>query len=94
LFLRILLEFYRREKKIRILLFKRLLDEEPKEHFNLKGSIHFHAFRRVMEQYDPSMNELEVSRLYREAYVAGNGTVGFESLVLVMNEQNFFVRTM
>ena len=39
LLLRILLEYYRREKKIRILLLKRLLEEEPKDSFNIKGSL-------------------------------------------------------
>jgi hypothetical protein len=37
--LRILLEYYRREKKIRALLLKRLIEEEPKESFQLNNKI-------------------------------------------------------
>ncbi len=47
------------------------MEEEPKESFN-KNNLKFNAFRRIMEQYDPTMNEGEVARTYREAFIAGN----------------------
>ncbi|CDW79953.1 UNKNOWN [Stylonychia lemnae] len=94
LVLRILLEYYRREKKIRILLLKRLFEEEPKDSFNNKGHICFAGFRKIMEQFDPSITEIDISRIYRDAFVAGNGVVNFDSAMVVFNEQNFFVRTL
>jgi hypothetical protein len=62
--LRILLEYYRREKKIRILLLKRLFEEEPTESFNNvkanisgfgggNGNIKFAPFKKIIEQFDP-----------------------------------------
>ena len=80
------MEYYRREKKIRVLLLKRLLEEEPKESISFKGSLSFMAFRKIMEQFDPSMIELEISRIYREAYIAGNNVVNFDSIMIVLNE--------
>lgn len=46
-----------------------------------------------MEQYDPTMTEAEVARTYRESYIAGNQAVTFESIMTILNEQSFFVRT-
>eukprot|EP00347_Sterkiella_histriomuscorum_P015459 403356947 len=94
LLLRILLEYYRREKKIRVLLLKRLFEEEPKDSFSTKGNLSFFAFRKIIEQFDPSMLDIEIARVYREAFVAGNGIVNFDSIILVFNEQCFFIRTL
>ena len=47
-----------------------------------------------MEQFDPQINEIEIARLFRESFIAGNGLVNNDSILVVLNEQNFFVRTM
>lgn len=47
-----------------------------------------------MDCFDPSMTEIEVTRTYRESFFAGNGCVNYDSIVLVLNEQNFFIRTL
>lgn len=77
-----------------MLLLKRLLDEEPKDSFSVKGNLCFLAFRKIIEQFDPSMLDIEVARVYREAFTAGNGIVNFDSIMLVFEEQCFFVRTL
>mmetsp|Transcript_44475 Transcript_44475/g.43142 ORF Transcript_44475/g.43142 Transcript_44475/m.43142 type:complete len:170 (+) Transcript_44475:852-1361(+) len=102
-----MLEYYKREKKVRILLLKRLIEEEPKESFiaNQKligNSMHggqnysllFNAFKKIMEQFDPQLPEIETSRLFKETFVAGNGQVNFDTITLILNENNFFVRNM
>jgi len=76
------------------LILKQIIEEEPSETSYVNGVLVFAVFKKLMEQFDPSITEIETVRIYREAYVAGNGSVNFGTVLLVLNEQNFFVRTM
>ena len=92
--LRIFLEYYLREKKVRALILKRLFDEEPRLGTSNKAGISFTSFRKVMEQFDPDIADIDVATLYRDAWTAGVGNVNFESFFLVANEGSFFLKTM
>lgn len=46
-----------------------------------------------MNQFDPTLTDLEISQLYRDSWTAGNGFVNFDSFFLVANERTLFLKT-
>lgn len=46
--LRIFLEYYIREKKVRAFILKRLFEEESKNNFGPKGGVTFEIFKRII----------------------------------------------
>ncbi|CDW86284.1 UNKNOWN [Stylonychia lemnae] len=91
--LRIFLEYYVREKKVRACILKRLFEEQPRLGTSSKAGISFLSFRKVMEQYDPEMLDLDIATMYRDAWTAGIGVVNFDSFFLTANEKSFFLKT-
>jgi hypothetical protein len=47
--LRIFLEYYVREKKVRAFILKRLFEEEPKSSASVRAGISFLSFRKIVE---------------------------------------------
>jgi len=88
--LRVLLEYYRNEKKMKLYVIRKLFMEESHD----KVSLDFAQFRKVMYQIDSEMPDLLLARLFRDAWNIGNGYLTFDSFFLVANETGFFLRCM
>lgn len=85
--LRILLEYYRREKKVRLVILDQMFQEQPKYGNFKKYGIDFRAFKTVLEQYDPTFRFIDIARLFRAAWTTGNGFVNFESFFIAATER-------
>lgn len=91
-FLRILLEEYKKEKAEKILTYKRALMENhgTMSPSHGKKSISFDAVREFFTSHFPETYEIEKVEFYRKCWMYNNGTVDADSLLMVMNEENFF----
>ncbi len=86
--LRILLEYYRKQKKENVAKFSELYKSEKSSHPGHSASIFsFSAFYNlVCGAYDSDITDAEASALYREAYIAGGCCVNLDSILLAFNE--------
>lgn len=91
--LRIFLEYYLREKKVRAFILKKLFEEQPRLGTNSKAGISFQSFKKVIEQFDPDALDIDIATMYRDAWTAGIGVVNFDSFFLVANERTFFLKS-
>lgn len=83
--LRILLELYRKEKKENCLRLQGLFSKAKTGGQNVKFSLTFESFRDVFAgEYDRDISELDLAYLFREAYIAGGGTVNLESTLVTL----------
>jgi hypothetical protein len=62
--LRVLLEYYRREKKIRFSRIEELYSKMPKVGSVNKTGINFGGFCKIMEQFDSKITKLDVRRFF------------------------------
>ena len=90
LVLRVLLEFYRNEKKIKVAMLRDTLSQVAASGKNMKPHVNFDIFKQFVEINYPFASELEKATLYREAWYIGNGKVDHESFFIAANESNFF----
>lgn len=88
--LRVLLEFYRNEKKLKIVMLQEALNKVSVYGKNNKPHVTYDIFKQFLEINYPFASELEKARLYREAWHIGNGIVDYESFFIAANESNFF----
>ena len=58
--LRVLLEYYLREKKVKIALLECLYNDIPKIGIGAKETVAFTSFRRMMEQFDKDITQVDV----------------------------------
>ena len=84
--LRVLLEFYRREKRCKYAAVAKLFAAAPLQGVGFKRSAAFSDFRTICRCLNQDFSELEIARLYRDTWVAGNGTVNADTFFLVLNE--------
>eukprot|EP00347_Sterkiella_histriomuscorum_P015954 403355053 len=91
--LRVFVEYYIREKKVRAFILKRLFEEQPRLGTSSKAGISFYSFKKIMEQFDPDMLEIDIAKYYRDAWTAGIGVVNFDSFFLVANENGIFLKS-
>jgi len=92
--LRILLEFYRKEKKENFARFEELFTATKR---GLKGGpkIIFpfdDFFKMVAGEYDKNISDQEVTYLYRESFIAGGCSVTCDSTLLTMSDTPFWIR--
>jgi hypothetical protein len=92
--LKIFLEYYIREKKVRAFIIRKMFEEEPRLTQSVKSGISFFSFKKILTQFDPDITDIEVATLYRDAWTSGNGSVNFDSFFLVANEKTFFLKTL
>jgi len=64
--LRILLELYKREKKIKVFILRRLWHEQPKlpDSPQKQHCIGFEGFKTVLTQFDPNITDIDISRYF------------------------------
>lgn len=83
--LRILLEFYRVERRNRYKMFKIAFGSRA-------TNISFKQFRVVLISNYPSITDLELATLYREAYSFTGTGVSIDSFYTVASDNGFFVK--
>eukprot|EP01022_Parablepharisma_sp_SALTPOND_P021175 TRINITY_DN4091_c0_g1_i1.p1 TRINITY_DN4091_c0_g1~~TRINITY_DN4091_c0_g1_i1.p1 ORF type:complete len:737 (+),score=121.52 TRINITY_DN4091_c0_g1_i1:1031-3241(+) len=85
--LRILLEFYRKERKENFVKLEEICVTAKKSTQLSKTSITFESFYRIIAgDYDKSITDQEVSGLYREAFIGGGCAVNADSILLTFCE--------
>jgi len=91
-FLRVLLEEYKKEKKERFVILKNIINQEPNSNpiSGGKFTISFESFKNILITYFPETSDLEKAELYRKAWTIGHGIVDSESILTVLNEENYF----
>jgi len=89
--LRVLLEFYRNEKRLKLLMLQETFNKVSTSGKNNKPHVTFDVFKQFIEINYSFVSELEKARLYREAWHIGNGKVDYESFFIAANESNFFI---
>lgn len=90
--LRVLLEFYRLEKKNRYKLLKEAFIANSAMGSSGKFSISFPAFKKILMVNFAESTETEVSQLYREAYSIGQGSVTIDIFYAAANDSNYFLK--
>ena len=84
--LRILLELYRKERKANFLKLEALYAGSKRGDAG-RSSLSFDTFYEVfVGEYDKAITDQDVASLYREAYVAGSGTVNIDSTLLTLSD--------
>ena len=91
LVLRILLEYYIREKKCKYIALRTLFTLAPK---NPQGSIKFGPFKDIVKNLNPDSLDSTIAKLYRDCYSYGNGIINEEKLFLIFNENSFFFQSL
>jgi len=88
--LRVLLEFYRKEKKENFARFDQLYKiARP----TFKGRyLSFGDFYKLIGEYDKSITDLNACNVYKEAFIGGSCSVNFESILLSLCETDFWVK--
>ncbi|CAI2366392.1 unnamed protein product [Moneuplotes crassus] len=96
--LRIMLEYYRKEKKIRVHIFHELFEEKLQitkttfQSAKFSDGISFQHFKSILQQLDPDCSHTESASIYRLAWVLGNNCVNLRSFMKAANTRNYFVR--
>jgi len=98
-FLRVMLEEYKKEKMERFGQLKTaLLDDQDHETMGpaskSRVTIHFDSFKDFITNYYPEVYDIEKAELYRKCWIYSNGVVDVDSILMVLNEENFFTRVM
>jgi len=92
--LRVLLEFYKNEKRLKLLMLQETFNKVSTSGKNNKPHVTFDVFKQFIEINYSFVTELEKAKLYREAWHIGNGKVDYESFFIAANESNFFIATL
>lgn len=91
--LRVLTEFYRKEKKENFLKFTQLYSLAKRNAKSQEPIFPFEDFYKVVaEAYDKSITDIDVSALYRDSYVAGGASISCDSILLTFSESPFWIR--
>lgn len=91
--LRILLEFYRIERRNRFKLLKEtFLAASSVNGLSGKFCIAFPAFRKILLMNFPESTDSEIASLYREAYSLGTGSVTIDSFYVAALDSNYFLK--
>eukprot|EP00826_Nyctotherus_ovalis_P060371 TRINITY_DN8462_c0_g1_i10.p1 TRINITY_DN8462_c0_g1~~TRINITY_DN8462_c0_g1_i10.p1 ORF type:complete len:161 (-),score=47.36 TRINITY_DN8462_c0_g1_i10:645-1127(-) len=91
--LRVLTEFYRKEKKENFLKFTQLYSLAKRNAKSQEPIFPFEDFYKIVaEAYDKSIADIDVSALYRDSYVAGGASISCDSILLTFSESPFWIR--
>ena len=94
LVLRVLLECYKTERKVRYLMLLRLFKQILGEPNDNKGYLNFDLYKQFMDSNYPQLSELEKVQLFREAWNIGIGYVTADSFYVAATEAGLFVKTL
>eukprot|EP00826_Nyctotherus_ovalis_P021100 TRINITY_DN16742_c0_g1_i4.p2 TRINITY_DN16742_c0_g1~~TRINITY_DN16742_c0_g1_i4.p2 ORF type:complete len:144 (+),score=38.42 TRINITY_DN16742_c0_g1_i4:73-504(+) len=91
--LRILLEFYRKEKKENFARFENLYLMTMKDSWKYEPILPFDDFYKMIAgSYDKTISDVDVCKLYTEAFVGGGCSVSCDSILLAFCETPFWLR--
>lgn len=91
--LRILLEFYRIERRNRYKYLREAFIASSSIGANSgKLCINFFNFRKILEMTFPDLSDTEIAELYRNSYSVGLGAVTADSFFAVATEFNLFIK--
>jgi hypothetical protein len=90
--LRVLLEFYRKEKKENFLRFEELYEVTKKGIKIARPIFPFEEFyNAIAGTYDKNATELDICNIYRESFIAGGGNITCDSVLLTFSETPFWI---
>ncbi|CAG9317641.1 unnamed protein product [Blepharisma stoltei] len=89
--LRIMLEYYIREKKCKYLVIKGLFNLAPKKP---DGGLAFQTFRIICLNLDPEASESLIVKMYRDLWAFGNGQINHDNFFVYANENGFFFHSL
>ncbi|CAG9322883.1 unnamed protein product [Blepharisma stoltei] len=89
--LRIMLEYYIREKKCKYLVIKGLFSVAPKKP---DGTLAFQTFRIICLNLDPEASESLIIKMYRDLWAFGNGQINHDNFFVFANENGFFFHSL
>ena len=92
LFLRILLEEYKREKREKLLKIKIKIENQLKKHGE-NALNNFDLFCEVLLFFMEKCQEIEKTEIYRKCWIVGNGNIDVDTLLIVLQDDNFLVKT-
>jgi len=93
--LRILLEFYQKEKKQRFAKFEAMYLEVRHNSSNYRERFSFNDFQKIIiEEYEQTANDLDMCNVYRQSYIAGGCTITCDSLLLAFCETPFYIHSL
>jgi len=98
--LKVLLEYYRLERKQKFLnirdLFRVLSIQRNMNNSNKKSSLitDFGTFKILIEKIYGKTTEIEKAEFYRECFQIGKGEISAEIAFTVLTESNFFINTL
>jgi len=90
--LRVLLEYYRHDKKINFKMLQETFLKISTIGPNKKMTVTFDAFKQFIHMNYPFISDFDKARLYREAWCLGNGVVDHEVFYIAASESNFFIK--
>ena len=91
--LRILVEFYRKEKKENFARFEQLFNTTKHNIKHIGSVFPFSGFSKLMAgNYDKNISDIDLCNLYREAYIGGGCSVTCDSVLLSFCESNFWIK--
>eukprot|EP01022_Parablepharisma_sp_SALTPOND_P032753 TRINITY_DN862_c0_g1_i1.p1 TRINITY_DN862_c0_g1~~TRINITY_DN862_c0_g1_i1.p1 ORF type:complete len:1032 (-),score=96.55 TRINITY_DN862_c0_g1_i1:76-3171(-) len=85
--LRVLLEFYKKQKKENIVKFTEIYKSVKFRKVAPSSKVTFQEFREMVQGiFDPEITPLELVKLYRDAYVTGGSGVTLDSILTTFSE--------
>ncbi|CAG9313416.1 unnamed protein product [Blepharisma stoltei] len=87
--LRVILEYFIREKKCRYLAVRGLFNLAPK---NQNGTLSLKSFKSICNNLDPEAPDSLIIKMYRDAWIMGNGVITHDRFFILANENGFFYR--
>lgn len=89
--LRVLLEYYRKQKKENIAKFSEIYKSVKSTKEILDENATFEDFKNMMlTLFDPEINQIDLVKLYRDSYVAGGSKSNINSILTIFNESHFY----
>lgn len=92
LVLRVMLEYYRKEKQVKYKAIKQLF--ETCHSNSTSPDITFFNFRSIVDNLKWDMTECEVAAFFRDCWSAGCGVIDHDTFFLVANEHSFFLKSL
>ena len=94
LVLRVLLEFYKNERKARFISIRETFEKYKQPEDTKIKSLSFDNFKDFIDTNFPFATELEKLELYRDSWNFGGGHVGPEAFYVAATESGFFIKSL
>jgi hypothetical protein len=92
LVLRVMLEYYRKEKQVKYRAIKQLFDTCRSN--STTAEITFFNFRSIVDNLKWDMTECQLAGFYRDCWAAGCGIIDHDTFFLVANESTYFLKSL